>query len=221
MNEVLVGEVESDYNGHTLQYIHHVASALGDAGAPWARVAEFLGFQSMSDLQHVPGVRQVYNDARLARIVDVGVAMKRTAMEGNYAAQRFILEVEADWLKRGEEVREDIQRLQAEMVGNLDPEQVLKQLLAADMARLNRLPMNSTEFDKVADRVRENATMLARLRKDVAATMVDVDMSSARASSEYARLRMTYSHLPDDELPAHIQKALAGLEARVKAEKKP
>lgn len=44
------------------------------------------------------------------------------------------------------------------------------------------------------------------------------DMSAARASSEYARLRMTYSHLPDDELPAHIQKALAGLDKIIRGE---
>ncbi|WP_031568699.1 hypothetical protein [Acidithiobacillus thiooxidans] len=46
----------------------------------------------------------------------------------------------------------------------------------------------------------------------------DMDMSTARASSEYARLRMTYSHLPDDELPAHIQKALAGLDKIIRGE---
>ena len=44
------------------------------------------------------------------------------------------------------------------------------------------------------------------------------DMSTARASSEYARLRMNYSHLPDDELPAHIQKALAGLDKIIRGE---
>lgn len=46
----------------------------------------------------------------------------------------------------------------------------------------------------------------------------DMDMSTARASSEYARLRMTYTHLPDDELPAHIQKALAGLDKIIRGE---
>lgn len=50
---------------------------------------------------------------------------------------------------------------------------------------------------------------------------MELDMTAARASSEYARLRMTYGHLPDDELPEPIQRALAGLQAQIDAAVKP
>lgn len=48
---------------------------------------------------------------------------------------------------------------------------------------------------------------------------VQLDMQAARASSEYMRLRSTYMHLPDDELPEHIRRALAGLQAQIDADK--
>lgn len=56
-----------------------------------------------------------------------------------------------------------------------------------------------------------------------AAPPVDIleqDMTAARASSEYMRLRSTFMHLPDDELPEHVQRALAGLQAQIDAGKK-
>jgi hypothetical protein len=210
-----IGVVESGYNGHTLRYVINAATQMGAAGAPIARLADLLGFASLGDLYRVPGAKDAYNKALLQRIIEVGIALKETACMGNHSAQRFILEFEADWLKRGDEVREDIQRVQAQLMEGLDPEKVLKQLLATDMARLNRLSMNSTEFDRVAERVRENATLLAKLRKEVTVDSVDADMTQARAASEYARLRSTFMHLPDDSLPEHVASQLAALKIQM------
>ncbi len=199
----------------TLSELEDRVRRLASSGLPEHKVALSLGFDSARALMRVPTLARAYAEEQTMRLAKVGRAILQSAEDGDVAAQKFILEKEGGWDQRDQPPsRIELAEEQAKLMENMPPEQVLAQLQAAAMAEYSLAPPGSEAAAAAWSRALSATAAREQLRGTPSTDPLQADFSAARANAEYARLRSSYAHLPDDELPPEVQEHLQWLKAR-------
>lgn len=189
---------------------------LAAAGLPEHKIALALGFDSPRALARVPALAQAYLDEHVSRLSKAGKAILDAAEGGDVKAQTFILQTEGQWADREpapspRELRAEVEALD----GLPDSGSALAQLQAAALAEYNLAPPGSEAAEKAFRRALDATAAREKLDAPAAQEAALPDLTPARASSEYMRLRTSYGHLTDDMLPPDVIRHLDWLRARM------